>query len=121
MGTSTRFQFSPTVVKGIMNGATQTLPTGSGQNLYYEILDGGLSSGCQKCVGVIAYDFLNTRWACLFSENGVLSTHQNTTYVDDIGQIKNFIATLSSPPVPITDLAGNDVPWQASMPPVGAS
>ena len=33
-----RFQFVPRVVKGVMNGASLVLPTGSGQMLYYEII-----------------------------------------------------------------------------------
>ena len=127
--TSTRWQFNPTVVKGVMNGASQVLPTGSGQMLFYEIMDGAAppnSLGYQgfegqgKLVGAISYDFVNQRWGCNFFENGLLRTHQPTEYNDDIGAIKAFIATLTSPPVPLTDEAGDDVPWPASMPPIYA-
>ncbi len=121
MGTSTRFSFRPKEVKGNMDGASQVLPTGSGQMLMYEILDGYQASGGQECIGVIAYDFVNARWSCLFSRNGVLSTHQNTTWVDDKGEIVAFMATLVSPPVPLTDEVGDDVPWPASFPPMIAS
>lgn len=120
MAAPLRFQFSPTVVKGNMNGASQVLPTGSGQMLFYEIIDAGLSSGGggQKCMGVIAYDFVNARWSCIFTENNVMATHDNTTYYNGKKEITQFIATLSSPPVPLTDEVGNDVPWPAAMPPV---
>jgi hypothetical protein len=120
-----RFQFVPQVVKGVMDGASQVLPTGSGQMLYYEIRDGAYSTnaagvatlqGVGRLVGIISYDFLNSRWSCNFSDNGVLSTHQSTVYENDIAQITLFIATLSSPPVPLTDEVGNDVPWPASIP-----
>jgi hypothetical protein len=125
-----RFQFIPRVVKGVMNGASQVLPTGAGQILYYEIVDGAYSTnalgvatlqGEGRKVGVIAYDFVNSRWAALFTQNGVLSTHQSTVYENDIAQITIFIATLSSPPVPLTDEVGNDVPWPASIPEVQPS
>ena len=122
---SSRWQFNPTPVKGVVDGATLALPTGSGQMLYYEIIDGAAPanslgytgfSGQGKIVGAISYDFVNSRWSCNFFENGLLSTHQNTNWQDDIGAIKFFISTLTSPPVTLTDEAGNDVPWPASLP-----
>jgi hypothetical protein len=122
---STRWQFVPRVVKGVMNGASQVLPTGSGQMLYYEILDGIATKnslgyqgfqGEGRLVGAISYDFVNARWGCNFFENGLLRTHQPTEFNDDIGAIKNFIAGLTSPPVPLTDEVGNDVTWPASLP-----
>ena len=125
-----RFQFVPRPVKGNMSGATQTIPTGSGQILFYEIMDGANLanslgykgfSGMGRFVGFIAYDFINSRWAAIFTQNDVLVTHQPITFQDDIGQVKAFIATLSSPPVPLTDEAGNDVPWPASFPNVNVS
>lgn len=116
---SNRWTFSPTVVRGNSDGASQVLPTGSGQMLCYEVIDGaGVSAG--RLVGMISYDFVNSRWSCNFFENGLLRTNQPTTWNDDIGAIKQFISTLSSPPVPLTDEVGNDVPWPASMPPVYA-
>lgn len=121
MAVPLRFQFSPTVVRGEINGASQVLPTGSGQMLYYEIQDGAQVGGAQTVVGVVAYDFINSRWAALFTNDGVLSTHQSTTYENDIGQVQAFIATLSSPPVPLTDEIGNDRPWPASIPPIGVA
>ena len=125
-----RFQFVPRPVKGVMNGASLALPTGSGQMLFYEIIDGANLanslgykgfSGMGRQVGFIVYDFINARWAAIFHQNGVLVTHQPITFQDDIGQIKAFIATLSSPPVPLTDEVGNDVPWPASFPNVNVS
>jgi hypothetical protein len=120
MAAPTRFQFNPTVVKGNMNGATQAIPTGSGQMLYYEIVDAGSAQGGggQKVMGVIAYDFVNARWSCIFTENGVMATHDNTTFTNPAKEITTFIASLVSPPVPLSDEAGNDAPWPASMPPV---
>ena len=128
--TNLRFQFVPRVVKGVMNGASLALPTGSGQMLYYEIIDGSNQpnslgyqgfAGMGKSVGVIAYDWINARWSCLFTASGVSSQHANTTYENDSAQILQFIATLTSPPVPQTDEAGNDVPWPAAIPVVLAS
>ena len=128
-----RFQFVPRVVKGNLNSSfqlSQVLPNDTGQMLYYEICEAQYSTsylgtqtlqGVGKKVGFIAYDFVNSRWAALFTENGVLSTHQNTTWENDIAQITIFIATLFSPPVPLTDEVGNDVPWPASIPNVNVS
>lgn len=124
---STRWQFVPTVVRGNMDGASQVLPTGSGQMLFYKIIDGANPAnslgykgfaGEGRLVGAISYDFINARWSCNFFENGLLRTNQPTEFNDDIGAIKAFITTLSSPPIPLTDEAGNDVPWSASLPPV---
>lgn len=122
---STRWQFVPTVVKGVMDGASAVLPTGSGQMLFYEIIDGAAppnSLGYQgfqgqgRLVGAISYDFVNARWSCNFFHDGLLRTNQPTTFNDDIGAIKAFISTLASPPVPLSDEAGNDVSWPASLP-----
>jgi hypothetical protein len=130
MAAPIRWQFVPRQPRGNMNGATQTLPTGSGQILYYEICEADYSvnylgtqtlQGVGRKVGIIAYDFVNTRWSVLFHQDNMLSTHQSTVYEDDIQQIKTFVATLSSPPVPITDLANDDVPWPASIPVIGAA
>lgn len=122
---STRWQFIPTVVKGVMDGASLATPTGSGQMLYYQIIDGvapANSLGYQgfegegRLVGAISYDFVNSRWSCNFFENGLIRTHQPTEFNDDIGAIKYFISTLTSPPVALTDEAGVDVSWPASLP-----
>jgi hypothetical protein len=125
MSVPVRWQFVPRPVKGVMNGASQVLPTGSGQMVYYEICEADYSTnylgtqtlqGVGKKVGIIAYDFINSRWAALFHQDGLLSTHQSTVYEDDIHQITIFIATLSSPPIPLTDEVGDDVQWPASFP-----
>ena len=69
--------------------------------------------GAGKCVGVIAYDYINARWSCLFTSNTGLYTHQNTTWENDIQQIKDFMSGLATPPA--TDLIGNDVPYPRSF------
>ena len=125
-----RFQFVPRPVRGVIDGASLALPTGSGQILFYEIIDGANLanslgykgfSGMGRKVGFVAYDFINSRWASIFTQNDLLTTNQPTTFQDDIGQVKAFIATLSSPPVPLLDEAGDDVPWPASFPNVNVS
>jgi hypothetical protein len=118
MAAPLRFNFQPTVVKGNLVGATQVLPTGSGQMLYYEIQDGSSTNGAQKVIGVIAYDFINARWSCLFTEDNVMATHTSTTFYNFQKEITAFIAGLTSPPVPLSDEVGNDVGWPASLPPV---
>lgn len=128
MGAIGRFQFVPRTIEGSMTGATQAMPTGSpNYALFYEIIDGmgeanslGYVSGAGdgKKVGIIAYDFVNARWSCLFTVPGVSSTHANTTYFDDQGEIKAFIATLPTPTV--TDEVGDDIPWPASFAPLNS-
>src|ERR1700690_3183700 len=123
MGQTGRFTFVPRSLDGSMVGASQTLPTGSPNwTLYYEIIDGfsisnslGHSSGqgAGKKVGVIGYDYIQARWSCLFTSGTGLYAHQNTTYTDDIGQIKAFMATLGTPT--LTDEVGNDVPYPKSF------
>lgn len=128
MGQTGRFQFSPANVDGSIVGASQVKPTGMDGNIFYEIQDGGLavnsagvSSGVgpSKMVGVIAYDYVNSRWSCLFTDAPGLRKHQPTTWEDDLGQIVAFMATLpSAGPVALTDEAGNDVNYPASIPPI---
>jgi hypothetical protein len=118
-----RFSFVPQAVTGGLTGASQVQPTGSCGYLYYQIVDGltpqvnslGYSSGQGdgKVIGVIGYDFIQARWSCLFTSNTGLYTHQNTTWEDDINQIKDFMSTLTAPPT--VDLAGNDVPYPRSF------
>src|ERR1700727_2864846 len=118
-----RFTFVPRSIEGSMIGASQVQPTGTDGNLYYEIIDGltpqlnvlGYSSGQGdgKKVGVIAYDYIQARWSCLFTAATGLYTHQNTTWEDDINQIKDFMSGLATPPT--TDEIGNDVPYPKSF------
>lgn len=118
-----RFTFVPQATTGGLSGATQVEPTGGDGNIYYQIVDGltpqpntlGYVSGqgAGKCVGVIAYDYINARWSCLFTSNTGLYTHQNTTWENDIQQIKDFMSGLATPPT--TDLIGNDVPYPRSF------
>src|SRR5690348_1046117 len=120
-----RFSFVPGNIDGSIIGASQVQPTGMDGNIFYEIWDGnnnknslGVVSGNAngKMVGVIAYDYINARWSCLFTAPTGIKLHQNTTFLDDIGAIKAFMATLSTPVT--TDEAGNDLPYGLSIPPI---
>lgn len=124
MGQTGRFVFVPRSIDGSMVGASATLPTGSPYYaLYYEIIDGlapqtntlGYQSGTGdgKKIGLIAYDYIQARWSCLFTSGSGLTLHQNTNWEDDIGEIKFFMTTLGTPN--LVDEAGNDIPYPKSF------
>ncbi|MGH7747787.1 MAG: hypothetical protein ACREQ5_23960, partial [Candidatus Dormibacteria bacterium] len=114
-----RFSFVPNNIRGSITGASQVSPTGTDGYLYYEIMDGavvGGGGGNGRMVGVIGYDYIQARWSCLFVADTGLTTHQNTTWENDIQEIKDFMSGLTAPT--IVDEIGNDVPFGISIPPI---
>jgi hypothetical protein len=119
-----RFAFVPRSITGSMVGASGVLPTGTDGYLYYEIIDGMSTpnslgyvsgTGAGKRVGVIGYDYIQSRWSCLFTTPPGLATHQPTIWENDIQQIKDFMATLTAPQ--LTNENGDDINYPASIPP----
>lgn len=117
MGATGRFTFNQTPCGDGQQtvGASQVFPNSSSGPYFYEIWDGpSITDG--RMIGAIAYDYAMARWSCVFFVAPGLRTHQPTTFTDDIGEIKAFIATLpSAGPVPLTDEVGNDVNWPPSL------
>jgi hypothetical protein len=122
MGTIGRFSFVPQNLKGSIVGATGDGNDGMGfplNQVYWQIIENQTAGGgsCNGPVlGVIAYDYINARWSCLFTKETGIMLHQSTTYVDEIGEIKAFMATLTAPQT--VDEVGNDVAYGASIPPL---
>jgi hypothetical protein len=104
MATLSQYQFVPRPTDGSMIGASGAQPTGTDGHYYYEIIKGmntqnslGYVSGAGdgKRVGIIAYDFVNARWSCLWLVAGQLLVKNG--WLDDKGAILDFMATLSTP------------------------
>lgn len=114
MATLSQYSFIPRAIDGSMIGASQAQPTGTDGHLYYDVVkdveqvspasvtnvganlnayQGGSSSG--KKVGVIAYDYVQARWSCLWISSGQLLVKNG--WLDDSGAIKDFMASLATP------------------------
>jgi hypothetical protein len=135
MATLSQYQFIPCRVDGSMIGASAVQPTGTDGYLFYEIVkDTGTANpaaetnisanlnsyqggnGGGKKVGIIAYDYVQARWSCLWTQSGQLLVKNG--WLDDAGAIKDFMATLTTPVT--TAQNGDALPPPASFAPQGA-
>jgi hypothetical protein len=121
MATLSQYTFVPRPVDGSMTGASQVQPTGTDGHVYYEIIKGMSSqnslgyvsgTGDGKRVGLIAYDFVQARWSCLWLVSGQILVKNG--WLDDAGAIKDFMASLATPVT--TAQNGDALPPPASIP-----
>ena len=114
MATLSQYTFVPRPINNSMVGASEVQPTGSDGYLYYDVVEcaqgpapasvtniyanlnayqsGG---GAGKRVGVIAYDYVNARWCFMSLVNGLALV--NNGWLNDIGAIRDFCASLAAP------------------------
>src|SRR5690348_15722203 len=124
--TTLAFRIRP--IKGQIGTATQANPTGfTGHSFYFEIVDTGtVLEGIQtpypeaRVIGILTWDYFNSRWAVLFTQEDALSPNDPTTYVNNVQAIKDFMAGgwYPTPPIVTTDAVGDAIPYQASLPPI---
>ena len=131
MAPLSQYSFIPRSIDNCMVGASQVMPTGTDGYLYYEIVkdtqqvapvavtnisanlnayQSNGSSGAKR-VGIIAYDYVNARWSCLWTSPGQILIANS--FLDDASAIKSFIATLSTPQT--TAQNGDTLPPPASV------
>lgn len=140
MATLSQYSFIPRTIMGSMIGASQVQPTGTDGYYYFDVVkdvqaaapaavtnvsanlnsyQSGSSSG--KRIGVIAYDYVQARWSCLFIVGGVVLVKNG--WLDDLGAIKDFMASLATPQTTAESTnqqAGDPLPYPASLAPLGA-
>jgi hypothetical protein len=133
MATLSQFSFHARNILGSMIGASEVQPTGTDGYLYYDVtmhetdtatpLVGGAGAsanligyvggqGSGKKVGVVAYDYVMARWGIWFT-SGVNLVGNEGQYLNDVGAIKDFIASLPTPQT--IDEAGDQITYPASF------
>jgi hypothetical protein len=130
MSALTSLSFRIKAVNGEIGASTQANYSGFvGKSFYYEIHENGGNqgpntlgnSGPDRVIGVIAYDYFQSRWALLFTQETGLSPTTNTTWVNNVQGINDFLAQIQTSlwPQPVTtDELGQALPYQASLPPI---
>jgi hypothetical protein len=129
-----QFSFVPRTIKGSMVAASETQPTGTDGYLYYEMVQqqqpsatvtnisanlNGYVSGASvgKKVGIIAYDYVNARWSCLFTVDVNLVGPNGQ--LNDKQAILDFLTYLNANVVPqtIEEASGDQLTYPASFAP----
>lgn len=127
-------------IQGEIGTATGANPSGFvGKSFYYEIIKGSWESNALaggiapypqgQVIGVITYDYFQSRWAVLFTVDGALNPNTDNgqpitggkSYTNDILALQNFLTAIQSAPwpQPVTqDAIGDLYPYQASFPPI---
>ena len=119
-------------LRGTITQATQANPTGfNGKSFYYEIIQGGQDTasngnpsprGQGRVLGIIVYDYFQSRWAVLFTIGDAVVPAQleTTTYYKSAAQqISDFLTAIQSAPYPQPtnqDAIGDTYPYPASFP-----